>query len=102
MLDANQTAPGLRLIRFSQLEHNETETSREPAHASRRRRTQTVMEGFCPARCGPGRRRYRFAVARMKTIEIKIEEKETNVGNGCSDQEAHPIPRIRRFLILLC
>ncbi|MGH8218716.1 MAG: hypothetical protein ACREUT_09160, partial [Steroidobacteraceae bacterium] len=24
---------------------------------------------------------------------IKIEEKETNAGKGCSDQEAHPNPR---------
>ncbi len=52
-----------------------------------------LSESFCPAQSGPGRRRYRFAVARTKTIEIKIEEKETNAGKGCSDQEAHPNPR---------
>jgi hypothetical protein len=33
------------------------------------------MEAVCSARSGPSRRRYRFAVARRKTIEIKIEEK---------------------------
>jgi len=55
------------------------------------------VEGFCPARSGPGRRRHRFAVARKKTIEMKIDEKEMNAGNSRSDQEAHLIPRIRRF-----